>query len=130
LTGWGAPWNTIQPDGELRIQTRQWRWQQDGARWHNDGQITLQLLGLSTRLSSLRPLGDYKLMWMGGDTPQISLETLQGPLQMSGQGQWRDGRVVFEGEAWAEHPDDEIALTNLLSVLGNRKGARAVLKMG
>ncbi len=130
LSGWGAPWNTIQPEGELRLQTRQWRWQQNGHQWRNDGQLSLHLLGLSTRLSSLRPLGDYKLQWMGGDAPKITLETLQGPLQMSGQGQWLERGVVFEGEAWAEHPSDEIALTNLLSVLGNRKGTRAILKMG
>lgn len=130
LAGWGTPWNTVQPEGVLRIESRQWRWQQNGPKWRMDGQFTLNFLGLATRLSSLHPLGDYRMQVLGGDSPQISLETLSGPLRMAGQGQWQQGRLVFEGEAWAEQASDEIALSNLLSVLGTRKGPRAILKVG
>ena len=130
LSGWGAPWNTVQPEGVLRLQTKLWRWQQQGPQWRADGQLTLSLLGLSTRLSSLKPLGDYQLQVWGGERPHLALETLSGPLRMSGEGEWQQGRIRFLGEAWAEESTDEIVLSNLLSVLGNRKGPRAILKVG
>ncbi|MDI9331621.1 MAG: type II secretion system protein N [Alphaproteobacteria bacterium] len=130
LTGWGSPWNTVQPEGQIRLQSRLWRAQQQESHWRTEGQLTLSLLGLGTRLSSLRPLGDYQVRVWGGDTPRIELSTLQGALQMSGQGLWQHGRLRFQGEAWAEQVADEPVLSNLLSVLGNRIGPRAILKVG
>lgn len=130
LSGWGAPWNTVQPEGVLQIQSRQWTWRQTPQQWRADGQITLSLLGLSTRLSSLRPLGDYQLVLHGGESPRLALDTLSGPLRLSGEGRWQQGRIQFLGQAWAQEPSDEIVLSNLLSVLGVRHGPRAILKVG
>ena len=58
------------------------------------------------------------------DFPQISR------WEEGGEGEWQQGRIRFLGEAWAEESTDEIVLSNLLSVLGNRKGPRAILKVG
>jgi general secretion pathway protein N len=130
LSALGAPWNTIAPQGHLRVQSKGWGWQQDGSAFRMNGQVTLTLEGLSTRLSSLRPLGDYQVSIQGGVAPSLELTTLQGPLQMSGKGLWHRGRLDFQGEAWARQADDEAVLANLLSALGPRKGTRAMLKVG
>ncbi len=130
LAALGAPWNTLAPEGQLRLQSRQWRWQHEHQQWAMGGQVTLTLHNLSTRLSSLRPLGDYQIRIMGGTTPSVELSTLQGSLQMTGKGLWHRGRLDFQGEAWANQPDDEVVLSNLLGVLGPRRGPRAILKVG
>jgi general secretion pathway protein N len=59
----------------------------------------------------------------------ITLSTLEGSLQLSGNGQLLHGRVHFSGEATAA-PDAEAALSNLLNILGQRQGAKSILKMG
>jgi general secretion pathway protein N len=130
LSALGSPWNTIAPEGQLRLQSRQWRWQLDREQLTMGGQVTLTLHNLSTRLSSLRPLGDYQIKIMGGTTPSVELSTLQGSLQMNGKGLWHRGRLDFQGEAWANQADDEVVLSNLLGVLGPRRGTRALLKVG
>jgi general secretion pathway protein N len=84
---------------------------------------------LSTRLSTLRPLGSYRVRVQGGDTMAITLDTLEGSLQLTGSGQLLNGHVRFTGEASAA-PDAEAALSNLLNILGQRQGAKSILKMG
>ena len=130
LSGLGAPWNTLQPDGLLRIQTQQWRWKRMDGQWQPEGQITLTVQGMTTRLSTLRPLGDYQIRLQGGARTAIELITLHGPLRMTGLGNWNQGHLQFQGEAWADQSYDEAVLSNLLSVLGNRRGPRAILKIG
>ena len=63
-------------------------------------------------------------------TPTVTLQTLQGPLHLQGQGVWQQGKLQFAGEAWAPEAQDEPALANLLGVLGPRSGTRARLKVG
>jgi general secretion pathway protein N len=65
----------------------------------------------------------------GGDTPRLNLSTTQGSLQLSGSGQWTDGRLRFEGEASAA-PERFEALSNLLNIIGRREGARSIIKVG
>jgi len=69
------------------------------------------------------PLGSYILSaaWgpLGG---RIDLETVSGPLMLSGQGTLTQGRLGFDGQATASddmHPQ----LIGLLSILGKREGA-------
>lgn len=135
LSGLGAPWNTVQPDGTMHLRSQGWLWQQHpGARprlGHMSGHITLTLENFATRLSSLRPLGDYQLTLQGSATvPQVQLRTIHGHLHMIGQGHWQNGRLQFQGEAWANQPQDETVLSNLLNVLGPRVGPRTLLKVG
>ena len=59
----------------------------------------------------------------------VSLQTLEGALQLSGNGQWSGGRVRFQGEARAA-PDNEAALNNLLNIIGRRQGALAIISIG
>ena len=131
LAGLGSPWNTLEPEGQLRLQSHHWSFQIAGMSLQTRGQFTITLERFGTRLSSLKPLGDYQLTVMGANhAPTVDLKTLQGPLQMVGHGSWQPGGFRFEGEAWAHEPQDEPVLFNLLGVLGNRVGSRTVLKVG
>ncbi len=135
LVGLGAPWNTIQPEGRMQLRTTQLQWTQQAGQQQNpsqgqlQGQAELQMQQLSTRLSTLRPLGSYRIRVQGGDTMAITLDTVEGSLRLTGSGQLLNGRVRFNGEASAA-PDAEAALSNLLNILGQRQGTKSILKMG
>ncbi len=129
LTGLGTPWNTLQLQGQLALHTSGL-----GAEWASGrmllaGQLQLDALALSTRLSTLRPMGSYRLLLEGGAVPTLQLTTLDGALQMQGSGQWVGKRLRFEGEATAE-PEREAALSNLLNIIGRRRGARSLITLG
>jgi general secretion pathway protein N len=130
LVGLGAPWNTVQPDGVLRLRSQGWQWRQGRADPSASGELTLTLERLATRLSSLQPLGDYQLRLHATTALQVELRTIQGHLRLSGQGQWHSGRLQFQGEAWADQAQDETALSNLLHVLGPRVGSKTLLIVG
>jgi len=129
LVGLGSPWNTLQPQGDLELQTRQLQWTQQAGVEHLNGQAELQVQQLATRLSTLRPLGNYRVRIEGGDPIQLTLDTLEGSLQLQGHGQLIHGRLRFSGEASAS-PGTEASLSNLLNILGQRQGAKSILKMG
>ena len=84
---------------------------------------------LSSRLSTLRPMGSYRLVLQGGDAATFELATLEGSLQLSGRGQWTGQKLRFEGEASAA-PERVEALANLLNILGRRDGARSLINLG
>ena len=129
LVGLGAPWNTVQPEGQMQLTTTQLQWTQQAGQERLQGQAELQMQQLATRLSTLRPLGSYRVRVQGGDTIALTLDTLEGSLRLQGTGQLQNGRVRFNGEASAE-PDAEAALSNLLNILGERQGAKSILKLG
>jgi general secretion pathway protein N len=129
LVGLGAPWNTIQPEGQMQLHTSQLQWTHQAGKEQLQGLAELQMQQLSTRLSTLRPLGTYRVRIQGGDAMAITLDTLEGNLLLQGTGQLHNGRVRFSGEASAA-PDAEAALSNLLNILGQRQGAKSILKMG
>jgi general secretion pathway protein N len=133
LTGLGAPWNTLQADGQLQLNTRsvQLHWAQ--GRMQMQGQLELNLQNMSSRLSPVKPMGSYRIQLSGTPegtaTPNLQLSTLQGPLMLSGQGQWVGARLRFTGEASAQE-GHEAAFDNLLNILGRRQGARSLLSLG
>ncbi len=129
LVGLGAPWNTVQPEGQLQLQTHSLQWTQQAGVAQLQGDAELQLQQLATRLSTLRPLGSYRVRVQGGDPIALTLDTREGSLQLTGSGQLVNGRVHFNGEASAA-PDAEAALSNLLNILGQRQGNKSILKMG
>ncbi len=139
LTGLGAPWNTMQPEGALQLSTQQLAWQHIAGQTQLQGQAQLHLQQISTRLSTLKPLGSYRVVLQGtgdvttgaeaSDTMRLNLDTVEGSLKLQGQGQWRNGHLQFNGEASSE-PDAEAALSNLLNILGQRRGAKSILKLG
>jgi general secretion pathway protein N len=58
----------------------------------------------------------------------LALKTIDGALVLTGQGQWVNRRLRFQGEASAQE-GSEAALSNLLNVLGQRRGKISVLNM-
>lgn len=90
LTAIGAPLNTIQPSGDMRLS-----W---GA---------LQLKRQAQQLD-----------W-NGTTAQMKLGTLKGPLLLNGSGQLSNGRLQFSGQARADAGQEE-KLANLINLLGQR----------
>ena len=129
LSGLGTPWNTLQFTGQLLLTTQGLALQWTQGRLAVAGNARLDAQHMGSRLSTLQPMGSYRLQLKGGATPGFSLETLEGSLQLSGQGQWVGNRLRFEGVATAA-PDRLEALSNLLNILGRRDGARSLIKVG
>ena len=137
LAGLGAPWNTLQLGGVLRLTSPGLSVQSVQGRWRVKGSAELALLGASSRLSTLDPLGSYRLSLVGdkaaatagGSPARLGLATLEGALQLSGSGTWGLGGLQFRGEARA-NAADEAALANLLNIIGRREGARSVILIG
>ena len=129
LTGLGTPWNTLQVEGNLHLVTKgvSVEWAQGRPRFA--GQANLTALRVSSRLSTLRPMGSYRITLLGGDTPRLQLNTLEGSLQLIGSGQWVGSRLRFTGEASAA-PEREAALSNLLNIIGRRSGPRSIITIG
>lgn len=129
LSGLGAPWNTLDLQGQLTLATDALQVQLAAGRVQLQGQFSLDLLGMSSRLSTLKPLGDYRLRMAGGDVPSMNLQTLQGALQLSGSGQMVGSRIRFSGEASAE-PAQLDALSNVLNIIGRRQGNKSLISLG
>lgn len=129
LAGLGTPWNTIRPQGQLVLATHGLGVQWLDGRLNLKGSLQLDAAQISTRLSTLVPMGSYRLNLVGDTTPTFQLSTLEGSLQLSGQGQWVGRALRFEGEARAA-PGRVEALSNLLNIIGRRDGARSVIKVG
>jgi len=129
LAGLGTPWNTLQIDGDLLLATQGLSVEWVEGRLSVAGRADLTAQRLSSRLSTLRPMGSYRITLLGGDTPALQLDTLEGSLQLSGTGQWVGSRLRFSGTASAA-PEREAALANLLNIIGRRSGARSIITIG
>jgi general secretion pathway protein N len=129
LSGLGAPWNTMAPTGQITLSNEPLQVQWVAGRTRLQGNATLDLLEMSSRLSTLSPLGDYRLQIAGGDVLTLNLQTLQGALQLSGTGQVVGARVRFTGEASAT-PQQQDALSNVLNIIGRRQGTKSLISLG
>ena len=129
LTGLGTPWNTLQPEGELSLSTQGLAAEWLAGRLQVDGRAEVTARHVSSRLSTLRPIGSYQLKLSGGEAVALDLSTLEGSLRLSGSGQWVGGRLRFNGEASAA-PGLEAQLANLLNIIGRRQGDRAIISFG
>lgn len=115
LEGIGAPFNTLRPDGTMRID-----WTALQGKFAGDqkfGRLTVQLDQMSAAVSRLRPLGSYRAdVELAGAGGKLQLKTTAGPLHLEGSGTL--GRQArFEGTARAD-PEVETQLAGLLSLLG------------
>jgi general secretion pathway protein N len=134
LSGLGTPWNTLQLGGSLRLSARDLQFESVQGRWRQSGELNLDLVNLSSRVSTVAPLGSYRLgITADASNPGVStlrLTTLEGALQLSGAGTLAPGgKSRFVGEAGAA-PGREDALSNLLNIIGRRQGARSILTIG
>lgn len=132
LSGLGTPWNTLRIEGQLALQTEGLRLHWAEGRLNMKGSLAVEALNVASRLSTLRPLGSYRLQLEAlpdGHSASLALQTLQGDLQMQGEGQWVGGRLRFQGEASAA-PGRELTLANLLNIIGRRDGTRSLISIG
>jgi general secretion pathway protein N len=133
LAGLGTPFNTLQLGGTLRLTSNGMTLESVQGRWRVIGSVDADLLGVSSRLSTLDTLGSYRFSVRGGagagDPATLNLETLDGGLRLSGSGQWTGFRVRFRGQASAAE-GQEAALNNLLNIIGRRQGATSIISIG
>lgn len=131
LSGLGAPWNTLQLTGALRLNTQGMQLHWEDGRLRVDGTAQLVFQDVASRVTTLDRLGTYELSvrGMGQDTVNFQLLTQDGALQLSGSGQAGPRGVRFSGEATASEAERG-ALNNLLNIIGRRSGDRAYISIG
>lgn len=126
LEGLGTPWNTMALDGLLSVSTANWSGRYAQARLTQLGQARLQLQSITSPVTTLRPIGSYQIDLRAGDGQRpgplrLSLQTLQGALQLSGEGELGGAGWRFNGEAGTA-PEHRAALANVLNLIGSRNG--------
>lgn len=129
LTGLGAPFNTIDLQAILKLSSQTVNIKFAKKDLKISGQAALDVIDASTKLSTLRPVGSYRLSFLGtpDDKPaSLNLETISGSLLLTGSGQYISNRWRFNGEASAA-PGFEPALNNFLDILGRRVGPRSII---
>jgi general secretion pathway protein N len=129
LSGLGTPFNTLRLAGSVSLASGGLVAEGAAGRWQLKGDATLSFIGVSSRLSTIERLGSYRLVLSGGDVARIALTTQDGPLLLSGSGEWAASGLRFRGEARAA-PGSETALNNLLNLIGRRQGTLSVLSIG
>lgn len=129
LVGLGTPWNTVQAQGTLAVALNGLSLEWASGRLNLAGRVQVDAQDMASRLSTLKPMGSYRLTLTGGSVNALQLETLQGSLLLNGSGQWVGGKLRFDGVASAL-PERLDALSNLLNIIGRRDGARAIIKVG
>jgi general secretion pathway protein N len=122
LAGLGAPFNTLDFDGNVRLTWTPWR------TFGNDafGRLTVSLMDMSSRVSLVKPLGSYEVVLEAqGASSTLALSTQKGPLILNGRGLFSRASTSFEGTASAA-PDQRDNLAGLLNLLGRPAGPGTV----
>jgi general secretion pathway protein N len=122
LTGLGAPFNTLDLEGNVQLAWTDWRSFEQEAF----GQLTVTLVDASSRVSLVKPLGSYRVVIQAeGDRSTVDLSTLKGPLMLNGHGTVSAGATMFNGTASAA-PEARDNLAGLLNLLGRPSGPDTV----
>lgn len=122
LAGLGAPFNTLDLDGNVRLAWSPWRVFGTDAF----GRLTVTLADMSSRVSLVKPLGSYEAVLQAqGASSTLDLSTQKGPLLLDGHGTFSRTSVAFNGTASAT-PDQRENLAGLLNLLGRPTGPGTV----
>jgi general secretion pathway protein N len=114
LVGLGAPFNTLDLDGKVRLAWTPWRMFGTDAF----GRMTVSLADMSSRVSLVKPLGTYQVVVQAqGASSTLDLSTLKGPLMLDGHGTFSRASASFQGTASAT-PEQRDNLAGLLNLLG------------
>lgn len=121
LAALGAPLNTVQPSGQMRLTWKQLQLTQRDGKFEMTGSMNLEMNDIASRLSPIKPLGTYNLAldWHGQQA-SVALNTVKGPMLLNGSGTFSNGRLQFSGKAGADAGQEEM-LANLLNLLGQRR---------
>jgi general secretion pathway protein N len=121
LSALGAPLNTIQPTGQMRLSWQLLQLKQQKGNIEVSGSMNLEMNDITSRLSPIKPLGSYDLAFDWQELQaDVMLKTVKGPLLLNGSGKISNGRLKFSGKAEAEAGQEE-KLANLLNLLGQRR---------
>ncbi|WP_153098993.1 type II secretion system protein N [Paraburkholderia hayleyella] len=122
LTGLGAPFNTLDLQGDVRLSWTAWR----SIGQKAFGQLVVTLNEMSSRVSRVKPLGSYRVvLQVEGAGATLDLSTLKGALILDGHGTLRAGATSFQGTASAA-PEARENLAGLLNLLGRSTGPNSV----
>ena len=125
----GAPFNTLRPGGEVALAWDTLSVDRGAAGY--TGTLTVEWRNAGSALSSVVPLGSYRLMARGQEgVVAIELASTSGPLLLTGTGQWSAARgLQFLGEAQAD-PARRDELRPLIGLLGRASANGAELRFG
>jgi len=122
LVGLGAPFNTLDLQGDVQLSWTDWRSFNSEAF----GQLTMTLSDVSSRISLVKPLGSYRVRLQAqGTSSTLDLSTLKGPLMLNGSGTVSAASTSFHGTASAA-PEARDNLAGLLNLLGRPSGPDTV----
>lgn len=131
LAALGAPLNTVQPSGLMRLSWQSLTLERAAGGMDIDGRMLLEMTEIASALSPVKPLGAYRMQfdWQG-DKARLDLKSLRGPLMLEGAGSIAGGRLQFSGQAWAQEGEEQ-RLAVLLNLLGQRRqvGNRNVIAL-
>ncbi|CAD6540815.1 type II secretion system protein N [Paraburkholderia metrosideri] len=118
LGGLGAPFNTLDLQGNVQLSWSDWR----SFNREAFGQLTVTLNDASSRISLVKPLGSYRVLFQAqGASSTLDLTTMKGPLMLSGNGTVSAASTSFHGVASAA-PEARDNLAGLLNLLGRPTG--------
>ena len=115
-----APLSLISPQGKVRLNAPELIFAPEKI----EGAAALEWLNAGSSLSSVQPLGDYRLDIVGtGKIANLKLATLRGDLELTGEGQWQplNGQLHLTGSAIARKHAEE--LKPLMQLLGKETDA-------
>jgi general secretion pathway protein N len=114
LSGLGAPFNTLDIDGDVQLSWTDWR----VLGRNTYGQLVVTLNDIGSRVSRVKPLGSYRVVLQAqGSSATIDLSTGKGPLMLDGHGTLAPQSTEFHGTASAA-PEARENLAGLLNLLG------------
>ena len=131
LGGWGTPWNTLQLGGQIRASTPGLSLQWTQGRMQVQGSAQVNFSHLASSLTPLSEMGSYELDVQGDAQGQlqVSLRTLEGMLELTGEGAMTATGMRFRGQAQSSDPTSP-ALDNVLNIIGRRDGVRSAISIG
>jgi len=121
LAALGAPLNTIQPSGQMRLSWEALQLTKQNGNIGVVGSMHLEMNGIGSRLSPIKPLGSYDLLldWHGTQA-KATLKTTKGPMLLNGSGTFAGGQLQFSATAQAESGQEQ-GLANFLNLLGQHR---------
>lgn len=131
LAALGAPLNTIQPSGQMRLSWGLLQLMLQNKNIGIVGAMKLEMNDIGSQLSPIKPLGSYELAFDWHETQAtVTLKTDKGPMLLNGSGMITNGRLQFSGTAQAEAGQEQ-KLANFLNLLGQHRqvGGKEVIAL-
>jgi general secretion pathway protein N len=131
LIGLGTPWNTLRLEGRLGLQSPGLSVQWQAGSTQLQGALTIEAIDMASRLSTLRPLGSYRIGCRRRPAPTTPWPCKPCVVNFCCRAMANGwvGNCAFGSDALSR-PGREEALANLLNIIGRRQGPRSLLNIG